>query len=247
MRRALAVVLTLLAIVLPREVDSGPPFVTDDPEPVAPQHWELYTGYALEVDREGRTGALPFLEVNWGPRRNVQLAVFAPYAFSLQQGARNRGLGDLEFGVKLRFIPEDRLRPQLAFYPIAAEGTGDVARHLGEGGKAIFLPLWAQKQVGAVTVYGGAGIWNRSGVSPARWSQTGIVVEVALHTKTMVGAETYRVGARGADEPAYTAIAGGAAYDLDEHHRIMFSLGRASRGAPHSTAYVALETLLGPR
>lgn len=243
----MAFVLTFLAMLVPQEVKGGPPFVTDDPEPVAPQHWEIYAGYTLTVEHDAHNGALPFVELNWGPRRNVQLSIVVPYAFSREHGTTHNGLGDLEFGLKLRFVPEEKLRPQIAFYPIVSEGTGDAARGLGEGGKAVFLPLWVQKQIGAFTVYGGGGLWNSTGTSPARWSQTGIVVEALVHERTMVGAETYRVGARGTDDPAYTAIAFGSAYAFGEHHRVLFSLGRASRGAPHSTAYVALEALLGPR
>jgi hypothetical protein len=248
MPRALAaIVLTSLGVLLPLPAQSGPPFVTDDPEPVAPQHWEIYAGYSLTNDANAHTGALPFVEGNWGPRRNVQLSLVVANAFSTQHGALTFGLGDLELGLKYRFVPEGRVRPQIALYPIVSVPTGDPSRDLGEGAAAVFLPLWLQKQVGAFTIYGGGGLWNRGGGSPGRWGQTGITIEAAVGGRAMIGAETYRIGAQDRDDPAYTALTFGAAYTLDAGHRILASLGRSSRGAAHSTAYLAIETLLGHR
>jgi hypothetical protein len=248
MRGALAAVIVMvLGLLIPSPAQCGPPFVTDDPEPTAPQHWEIYAGYTLANDTIAHTGTLPFVEVNWGPRRNVQLALTAAYAFSMQGGAWNSGIGDLDLGVKFRFIPEARLRPQVAVYPIVSVPTGNASRDLGEGATALFLPLWLQKQIGAFTVYGGGGVWNRTGTSPARWGQTGLTIEAQVGSRAMVGVETYRFGAQGFGDSAYTALAWGAAYDLDERHRLLLSFGRSSRGAAHSTAYLAIEALLGHR
>lgn len=246
-RASAAIILTVLGLLVPLPAESGPPFVTDDPEPVAPLHWEIYAGYALATDAFAHTGTLPFVEVNWGPLRNVQLSLTVPYAFSVGRGAWSSGLGDIELGAKFRFVPEGRLRPQIALYPIESVPSGNAPRSLGEAAAAVFLPLWLQKQIGAFTVYGGGGVWNRGGASPARWAQTGITVEAAIGSRAMVGVETYRIGAQGPGDPAYTAFTWGAWYELDERHRILFSLGRSSRGAPHSTAYLAIETLLGHR
>jgi hypothetical protein len=187
------------------------------------------------------------VELNWGPRRNAQLSLTIPYAFNAGRGSRDRGVGDLEFGVKLRFVPEARLRPQIALYPIATIPTGDATRRLGDGATAVFLPLWAQKRIGAITVYGGGGVWNRSGAAAARWSQSGLAVEAALGERARLGAEIYHVGARGIDDPAYSAIGVGGAHALGERVRLLFSVSRAWRGAPHNTVYAAIETLAGPR
>lgn len=241
------VAVAILAFAVPQAAESGPPFVTDDPEPVAPRHMEIYTGYTVAGAQDGRTGTLPFLELNWGPRRNVQLSLTVPRAYSMQNGEWASGLGDLEVGVKVRFVPESRTLPQVALYPVATLPTGDPSRKLGDGATATFLPLWAEKHLGAITVYGGGGVWNRGGASPARWSQMGIAVEAALSEHVMLGAETYRIGARRFNEPSYTAVAFGASAGIGEHRRVLLSFGRSTRGAPQNTVYAAIETLVGQR
>jgi len=46
---------------------AGPPFATDDPEPVEFQHWEVYLGAHYEHRSDGASGTLPHLEVNYDP------------------------------------------------------------------------------------------------------------------------------------------------------------------------------------
>jgi hypothetical protein len=43
---------------------AGPPFLTDDPEPVEYQHHELYIGTQQTKTADGRTGNLPHVEYN---------------------------------------------------------------------------------------------------------------------------------------------------------------------------------------
>jgi len=52
---------------------AGPPFVTDDPEPVAYQHWELYLASQHIEAADGWSGTAPHIELNYGVVTNVQL------------------------------------------------------------------------------------------------------------------------------------------------------------------------------
>jgi hypothetical protein len=46
--------------------NAGPPFITDDPEPVELHNWEVY-GFTAGAHQHGNTsGVLPGLEVNYG-------------------------------------------------------------------------------------------------------------------------------------------------------------------------------------
>src|SRR5271168_2675572 len=107
---------------------AGPPFQTDDPDPVAFRHFEFYTfgsadGTAVEMDTEG-----PAVEFNWGAVPNVQLHIIIPAAAVfpsnnpalLPAGAGKNafGLGDIETGVKFRFIQETKHRPMIGMYPM---------------------------------------------------------------------------------------------------------------------------------
>src|ERR1700722_2373299 len=59
---------------------AGPPFQTDDPEPIDYGHYEFYTfassdGTGVETDTAG-----PALEFNWGALPNVHLHIIVPAA-----------------------------------------------------------------------------------------------------------------------------------------------------------------------
>src|SRR5258708_838938 len=51
---------------------AGPPFATDDPEPVEYRHWEIYLGSQYEHGGDGASGTLPHLEVNYGALPELQ-------------------------------------------------------------------------------------------------------------------------------------------------------------------------------
>src|ERR1039457_72002 len=113
----LAAVKILVALVALASVSTtalaGPPFQTDDPEPIDYRHYEFYTfaaadGTPVETDTVG-----PAFEFNWGALPNVHLHIIAPLAAILPAnnptlspagtGPRAVGLGDIELGIKFRF------------------------------------------------------------------------------------------------------------------------------------------------
>jgi hypothetical protein len=61
-------------------VFAGPPFRTDDPQPVDFRHWEAYFFSTLDKTRDGRATQFPALEFNWGAIPNVQLHLIIPVA-----------------------------------------------------------------------------------------------------------------------------------------------------------------------
>src|ERR1700733_3850573 len=105
---------------------AGPPFQTDDPEPIDFRNYELYTfgsadGTAAEMDTTG-----PALEFNWGALPNVHLHIIIPVAAILPSnnprfapsgtGPSAIGLGDIETGIKYRFVQESKHRPQIGTF-----------------------------------------------------------------------------------------------------------------------------------
>jgi hypothetical protein len=76
-----------------RTVGRGPPYATDDPEPVDYKHWELYL--ASQVAHDDGSGTAPRVEANYGVLPNVQLHLIAPLVFDLPNQATGRyGYGD---------------------------------------------------------------------------------------------------------------------------------------------------------
>ncbi len=88
------------AMLLSPAAIAGPPYRTDDPEPVEYQHWEIY-GFSTGTHVQGDTSAtLPGLEVNYGAAPNLQLHLIAPLAYDKPSGAGAQyGYGDTELGV----------------------------------------------------------------------------------------------------------------------------------------------------
>ena len=58
---------------------AGPPFLTDDPEPVEYRHWEVYVATQYIHSRDQDSATLPHLEINYGVMPNVQIHLIAPF------------------------------------------------------------------------------------------------------------------------------------------------------------------------
>jgi hypothetical protein len=89
---------------------AGPPFRTDDPEPIDYRNYEFYTfatsdGTGVETDPAG-----PAIEFNYGVLPNVHLHIIVPMAAILPSnnpryapsgtGPNEYGIGDIETGIK---------------------------------------------------------------------------------------------------------------------------------------------------
>jgi subtilisin family serine protease len=88
--------------------NAGPPFRTDDPEPVELGHYEFYT-FSTGTHVSGHTsGFLPAFEFNYGLIPDGQFHIVAPVAFDSPAGESTKfGPGDVELGFKYRFVHED--------------------------------------------------------------------------------------------------------------------------------------------
>ena len=88
---------------------AGPPFLTDDPEPVPYRHWEFYLFGSMD---DGPGVALyqgPAVGVNYGVVPSLQLHLAVPTAWSVPaQGPSAKRLGDAELGLKFRFLVSRR-------------------------------------------------------------------------------------------------------------------------------------------
>jgi hypothetical protein len=71
------------------------------------QHWEFYVA-SQDLKLGGDwSGTGPHFELNYGVVPDVQLHVITPLAYDVPPaGAAHYGLGDIELGVKYRFIHE---------------------------------------------------------------------------------------------------------------------------------------------
>lgn len=227
---------------------AGPPYQTDDPEPTPHRYYEIYLNSQLSHDARGITGTFPSLEINYGLMPNVQFSVtVSRAAFQSPGGTWHAGFGDGEVALKVRFLQETARAPQIAFYPAIVLPSGDAKLGLGEGAPKVFLPLWAQKQIGTWSVFGGGGVWHNPGLGKRDYTFSGIAAQHDVNENLAFGAELFHTGAPAFDERASTAFSVGVIKGLDEHHKLLFSIGRSLDGTNTFSAYAAYELYLGPR
>src|SRR3984885_7875633 len=203
-------ILRLLAVASGTAL-AGPPFQTDDPEPVDLGHYEFYVFAAsdstpLETDPVG-----PAFEFNWGALPNPQL--HAVVSFGATDPSNNPryapegagpsayGLLDTELGVKYRFIQQTDSVPEVGVFPMVELPTGSASRGLGVGKTWYKLPLWIQKDWGPWTTYGGGGyeIVDQTGYSNFRYA--GWLLQRDLGDKWTLGTEVWYHGPEGPATP----------------------------------------------
>jgi hypothetical protein len=211
---------------------AGPPFITDDPEPVDQGHWEVYAFSAGAFDGKGATGQGPALEVNYGAGPNLQLHLIATIAYDdAPGGSHTMGLGDTELGVKYRFIDpgKDDWFPQVGIFPLVELPTGDAKRELGAEYTQAFFPLWVQKDFGKWTTYGGGGYWINPGTGNRDYWFTGWLLQRQITEKLMLGGEVFHTTSNAVGRPDATGFNLGGQYDFDEHHHLLFSAGQGGQ------------------
>ncbi len=244
MKRPLFIVLSL---AWASAVSAGPPFVTDDPEPVDLRHYELYLASQYQHSSRDAGGTLPHVEFNYGIIPETQFHVIAPLAFDAPAGApRQTGYGDTELGLKYRFLGETDDRPQLGVFPLVELPTGDSSRGLGAGHTQIYLPLWAQKTSGKWTCYGGGGYWINPGAGNRDWWFAGAVVQRQVLPNLAVGAEVFHETAKSDSVGPDTRANLGLTWDLSEGSHILASAGPGLSGAAGYQTYVAFQLTWGP-
>jgi hypothetical protein len=195
MLRALSCV-SALAITLPLTDPgfAGPPFRTDDPEPVEFQHFNMYLFSLGTRTDAGWTGNLPGLEIDYGALPNLQLAAFIPQGYAAPEGNRTSfALYDIELGAKYRFITpsEDDWFPQVAVYPQVLVPAGNQKFGFSTGHLQIFLPIWLQKDYGPWTAYGGGGYWINPGAGNKNYSFFGTALWYKVNDRLNLGVEIF--------------------------------------------------------
>jgi hypothetical protein len=224
---------------------AGPPFQTDDPEPIEYQNYEFYTfatsdGTPIETDTEG-----PAVEFNWGAAPNLHLHIIVPAAAIFPaEGARAFGIGDIELGIKYRFVQEGKLRPQIGTFTMFEIPTGSAPRGLGVGKTWYKVPLWAQKSFGPWTTYGGGGATVFSVPGYQNYAFAGWLVQRDIGKKWTLGTEVFYHGPEGPlapqTRPATLVDFGGYYKFRDPGFQLLFCYGHSAIGQTENYAYLGL-------
>jgi len=240
-------VFLILLLALAPLSQAGPPFITDDPEPVEYKHWEIDIASQLSHDSDGWSGTAPHVEINYGAVPNLQLHIQTPLVFSSPRHETAKfGYGDTELGAKYRLFDESKYLPQVAIYPLVEVPTGNKSRDLGSGHPDIFIPIWLQKKYGKWTTYGGGGYWINPGPENRNWWFAGWLVQRQITPNLALGVEIFHKTANEREGSSSTDINAGGTWDLSETYHILFSAGHTVQGVGAFDAYLGLQITLGP-
>ena len=205
---------------------AGPPFLTDDPEPVDRGHAEINLIAQGTRTGAGRGGSVQ-AELNLGCARETQCHVALPVAAERPIGGPTQaGLGDAEVGAKLRFLDRPDDGWSAAVYPTLFLPTGDAHRGLGNGRAQLLLPLWVQRSLGAWNLDVGSSLLVNPAPAARNSWYTGVLAQRAFGDRLSVGAEVFHRSSPAIGERASSGFNVGAIMHLAAHQNLLLSLGR---------------------
>ena len=205
---------------------AGPPFLTDDPEPVDLHHAEINAIAQQTRAAGGRAGSASG-EVNLGCAAETQCHVAVPIAFDRPaNGSSQAGLGDIELGVKYRFVDRPDDGWSAAVYPTLDLPTGNADRGLGNGRAQLLLPLWVQRTSGAWSWDAGvARLVDRAPDARDSWF-AGLLAQRSFGEELTLGAEVFRRTSTARGEPPSAGFNLGAIVKIAANQNLLASAGR---------------------
>ncbi|HTB84601.1 MAG TPA: hypothetical protein VK742_13175 [Candidatus Sulfotelmatobacter sp.] len=221
---------------------AGPPYLTDDPDPVDTGHWEAIVNSQMDYNLHTLNLDAPALDLNYGAFPDTQLHLGAAMTtLAPQHGPTETGFGDLELGVKYRFVRETNWWPELAIYPAIELPTGDASRGLGNGRVWFRMPLWLEKNFGDWTTYGGAGVIVNTAPGERDYAFGGCMLQRNLGKRFTLGGEIFAQGRADAIYRGYVAMNLGGTIMFTEHISLIGSAGHTVSGGQHTLGYLGLD------
>ncbi|HKD48371.1 MAG TPA: hypothetical protein VKB67_11865 [Rhizomicrobium sp.] len=208
---------------------AGPPFITDDPEPVDLGQWEVYGFSAGAAGKGAVSGLGPSMEADYGAATGLQLHVAGGFSYEgRRDGTFVMGISDTELGAKLRLLKSDENEwyPQLGVYPLIEVPTGNARRGLGAGYWQEFLPLWLQKDWGAWSTHGGGGYWINPGPGNRNFWFVGWLLQRHVTDFLELGGEVFHQTSSMEGQRASSGFNLSGMYNFTPHNHLLFALGR---------------------
>ncbi len=232
----------LLLTCLAAPAAAGPPYVTDDPQPTDLGHYEVYF-FASGSHVPGSTAGATGVDFNYGAARDLQLTAVFPLAY--ERGDQSQtGPGNVELAAKYKFVHQSDAAglPDLSLFPRLFVPTG--GHRFGTGRLSLLLPLWAQWDFGAWSLFGGGGYTINPGAGQRDYWTAGATLSLALGQRASIGAEVYHRGPDAADARRYTGFNIGATWRASNHWSIIGAAGPGlenPRSGGQFNAYLALK------
>lgn len=219
----------LLGVLAATPALAGPPYETDDPEPTDLGHWEIYAFTAIDGD-DGNIDGAAGVDLNYGAVEGVQLTATLPVGFAHQAGQSGwrTGGGDVELGVKYRFLNREQASFSAAIFPRVILPTS--SNGFGGSQARLLLPMWAQKDIGPWSVFGGGGYEINPGANNRDFWQGGLAVTRTISERWSIGGEVTRQGPDSVSALSTTSLGVGSIVKLGGPVSLLVSGGPSFAG-----------------
>ena len=208
---------------------AGPPYATDDPEPTELGHWEIYAFTGIEGRGSNFNGSAG-LDLNYGPVKDVQLTATLPIDYSHgTSGGWRSGTGDVEIGVKYRFVNISSEGISVAIFPRAFLPTSSASQRT-----RILLPVWVQKDLGKTAIFGGGGVEFNPGPGNRDFWLASAAVTHAFNGTITIGGEATHQSADEIGGASSNSLGLGAIAKLRDPFSLLISGGPAWSGGQAS-------------
>jgi hypothetical protein len=231
----LAVVAGVLAATAAFPAAAGPPYVTDDPQPTDLGHWEIYN-FANGSHVPDRTAGEAGIDLNYGAAKDLQLTAVLPLAYDTADGG-HVGMGVVELAAKYKLLhqADGSALPDVAVFPRLFLPTAP-ARFASRRAN-LLLPVWAGKDFGKWSVFGGGGYQLNPGAENRDFWTSGLAVTRQINERLALGMEVTHRTADARDGRAFSGVNLGATYQFADHWSLIASGGPGIQNAREEGQY----------
>ena len=220
------IIILFSSLLIVQLCHAGPPFNTDDPEPVGLKHWEYYLSSMHVVQPGFMTGTLPHFEMNYGIITNGQFHVELPMNYNLiQHKDFQYGYSSTELGFKYRFFQSKDKSVQIGAFPIFEIPT--IKNKNFSNNIQVYLPVWLQKSWGKFTTYGGCGYWINTGNNNKNWLYAGWEVQYDFSEHLTLGGEMFYRTASTNEGDSFAGFNLGGLINFSDQLHLIFSFGHS--------------------
>jgi len=227
---------------------AGPPFITDDPEPVEAQHWEVNYAASKTWCEDGASAGVPSIDINYGLTSDIQLHAQPKYAYESSGKDKHFGIDNTEIGVKYRFFNKQYAEANwmVGIYPIIQFPTGDTKLGTSRGKVQTFLPIWIQRNSEGWAIYGGTGYRINQDIDSKNSWFSGTTALYHLTPRLQLGGEVFHETASTIGERGQSGFNLGGIYNITNEYHVLFSSGKGLSNVNATnqfSTYVALQVI----
>jgi hypothetical protein len=224
----------------------GPPLLTDDPETPGNRNWEINIGTTAETLRTAVEAELPIADFNYGWGSRIQLKLEIPLLVRFSHGTIQSEAGDGKFGVKWRFLDQDKHGFNVSTYPQMSFNVPGPQR-LVDSGMQLLLPVEISKSFGKFSADLEAGCTFKQNAGNELLFGLAFGYEATKRLELLGELHSVPTVSFSANESVFQL---GGRHKLSEHYVLLFAAGRGIPGStanePGFIAYAGLQILLGP-